>query len=160
MIKIVSLIFFVVTFVWTWVMLNSKSVVGVDIHAGIQSKLAIMIEETIKAKKPSSSNFQLLKMYTQRIDDNKVSAHFSYKFDETTELSTNSHADTSERRISGTAILTKSLSEDPAVQKWIIQSVKTGTESFDFKEGVTITSDGQISEEPAPAPQEEPKKNE
>lgn len=106
---------------------------GTDIHAGIQSKLTILIEESVKAKVPTMANFRLNKMYTEKLEDNKVKAHFSYQYDE---------ADSTTQTISGEAVLTKALSEDPNVQKWVLQSVNAGSQALEFKEGTTISSDG------------------
>lgn len=143
MIKIFSFVLFVSAFIWTWCLFNSPSQMGTDVHAGIQSKLTILIEETIKAKRPSMTNFRLNKMYTEKMDDNKVKAHFSYQFDEADATQT----------ISGDAVLAKALSEDPAVQKWVLQSVNTGGDVVEFKDGLTISSDGTDSVE---TPSEEP----
>lgn len=147
MVKILSLIIFIAAFVLSWCAFNSKSNLGIDIHAGIQSKLTLLIEDTIKAKRPNSENFKLIKMYTQKIDDLKVLAHFSYEFQDqmpTTESDTLVEKVT--QKIAGTAVLAKSVSEDPSIQKWVIQSVKTGTETVDFKDGLTITADGVTAE--------------
>ncbi len=136
MMKLVSFFIFVAAFVWTWSLLTTKSTIGIDIHAGIQSKLAVLIEEAIKAKRPNSSNFELTKIYTEKLDDNKVKAYFAYKFVDTLE-----DLEKSEQTISGQAILNRSLSEDPSVQKWVIQSVKTDSNAIEFKEGLVISSD-------------------
>jgi hypothetical protein len=138
MIKIFSLVIFVAAFIWTWTLFNSPSHMGTDIHAGIQSKLTILIEESVKAKIPTMTNFRLNKMYTEKMDDNKVKAHFSYQYDD---------ADATTQTISGDAILTKALSEDPNVQKWVLQSVNSGSQSLEFKEGMTISSDGTTTTE-------------
>lgn len=143
MVKIISLIIFVSAFVLSWCAFNSRSEMGIDVHAGIQSKLSILIEDTIKAKRPQSENFKLLKMYTQKIDDKKVMAHFSYEFQDQIATTENTDKEKTTQKISGSAILVKTLSEDPSIQKWALQSVKTGTETVDFKEGLVITSDGQ-----------------
>jgi hypothetical protein len=158
MVKILSLIIFIAAFILSWCAFNSKSNLGIDIHAGIQSKLTLLIEDTIKAKRPSSENFKLIKMYTQKIDDLKVLAHFAYEFqDQMPATESNSLVEKVAQKIAGTAILAKSISEDPSVQKWVIQSIKTGTETVDFNDGLTITSDGKTSEEnpteAAPAPE-------
>ena len=139
MIKIFSFVLFVSAFIWTWCLFNSPSQMGTDIHAGIQSKLTILIEDTVKAKRPSMTNFRLNKMYTERMDDSKVKANFSYQFDE----------DNATQTISGEAVLTKALSEDPAVQKWVLQTVKTGGDVVEFKDGLTISSDGTAAPEGA-----------
>lgn len=143
MIKIFSFVLFVSAFIWTWCLFNSPAQMGTDIHAGIQSKLTILIEETIQAKRPSMTNFRLNKMYTEKMDDNKVKAHFSYQFDENEATQT----------ISGDAVLTKALSEDANVQKWVLQSVKTGSDIVEFQDGLTISSDGtDAPETPAAEP--------
>lgn len=133
MIKIFSFVLFVSAFIWTWCLFNSPSQMGTDIHAGIQSKLTILIEESVKAKVPTMANFRLNKMYTEKLEDNKVKAHFSYQYDE---------ADSTTQTISGEAVLTKALSEDPNVQKWVLQSVNAGSQALEFREGTTISSDG------------------
>ncbi|WP_409478415.1 hypothetical protein [Pseudobdellovibrio sp. HCB154] len=133
MIKIFSFVLFVSAFIWTWCLFNSPSQMGTDIHAGIQSKLTILIEESVKANVPTMANFRLNKMYTEKLEDNKVKAHFSYQYDE---------ADATTQTISGEAVLTKALSEDPNVQKWVLQSVNAGSQALEFKEGTTISSDG------------------
>lgn len=114
---------------------------GVDIHAGIQSKLTLLIEESVKTKRPSMTNFRLNKMFTEKVDDNKVKAYFSYQFDDSTVADEDQKIDQATQNISGEAVLVKGLSEDPNVQKWILQSVNTGNESLEFKEGITIISE-------------------
>lgn len=150
MIKLLSLFIFVGAFVWTWSLFNAKNAIGIDVHAGIQSKLALLIQDAVKAKKPNSSNFQLNQIYTEKMDDNKIQAFFTYKF---TDVLTDDEK--TEQTISGQAILNRALSEDPNVQKWTIQSVKTNTNGVEFKEGLVITSEGKApSEVPAPATEE------
>lgn len=122
-----------------------------DVHAGIQSKMAMLIEDAVKAKRPNSTNFELNKIYTEKLDDNKIKAYFAYKFTDTLE-----DAEKSEQTISGQAILNRSLSEDPNVQKWVIQSVKTDSNSIEFREGTVISSDGnETPAVPATAPMTE-----
>ncbi len=143
MVKIISLIVFVVAFVLSWCAFNGRSAMGIDVHAGVQSKLSILIEDTIKAKRPNSENFRLIKMYTEKIDDLKIMAHFSYEFqDEMTTAEDSTVKEKTTQKVSGSAVLTKGLSEDPSVQKWVLQSVKTGAETIDFKDGLIINSDG------------------
>lgn len=145
MMKIISLLLFIGAFVWTWSLLTSKNAIGIDVHAGIQSKLALLIEDTIKAKRPNSSDFQLNQIYTEKLDDNKIKAYFSYKFSDSLE-----DQEKTEQMISGQAILDRTLSEDPKIQKWVISSVKTDSNNVEFKEGIVITSDGKT--EPASSP--------
>lgn len=142
---------FVAAFVWTWFLFNSKNTIGIDIHAGIQSKLAMLIQDTIKKNKPNSSGFQIIKIYTEKIDDNRISAKFSFQYDDKLEEN-----EKTTQMLHGEAILNKGLSENPDVQKWIVQSVKTSASNLEFKEGLVISSDGKLDDPIKP----EEKKNE
>lgn len=149
MVKIVSLIIFIAALILSWCAFNSQSNMGIDVHAGVQSKLTILIEDTIKAQRPSSENFKLIHMHTEKMDDQKIMAHFSYEFEDQLLANDESASDKTTQKISGSAILSKGLSEDPSIQKWVLQSVKTGNETVDFKDGLTIVSDGTSPEVPA-----------
>lgn len=153
MIKLFSFFVFVAAFVWSWFLFNSKSSIGVDIHAGIQSKLAILIEDTIKNKRPNSSDFHLVRISTEKLDENRISAKFSFKYDDKLEEN-----EKTTQTLDGEAILSKGLSENPEVQKWIVQSVKTSSSGLEFKEGLVISSDGKSDD--GSAVKTEEKKNE
>ncbi|MBC7741136.1 MAG: hypothetical protein H7061_02990 [Bdellovibrionaceae bacterium] len=137
MIKLLSFFVFLFAFLGTWFLFNSRNSIGIDVHAGIQSKLSIMIEDTIKKNKPRSSNFRLVRIFTEKIDDNKLNAKFTFKYDD--QMDDN---ETTSQTMNGEAILSRGLSEDPQIQKWIVQSVKTDSASLEFKEGLVISSDG------------------
>ncbi len=141
MIKLLSFFIFIAGFIWTWSLFSSKSAIGIDVHAGIQSKLATLIQDTIRSKKPSSSNFQLNQIYTEKLDENKIKAYFTYQFMDLLE-----GTEKTEQTISGYAILNRGLSEDPAIQKWVIQSVKTNSSGLEFKEGLVISSEKSLPE--------------
>lgn len=150
MIRLLSFFVFAAAFLWTWFLFNSRDSIGIDIHAGIQSKLSVLIEETIKKSKPQSTSFQLLKISTEKIDDNRISARFTFQYDDPlneTEVTT--------QTLSGEALLNKGLSENPEVQKWIVQSVKTNSTGLEFREGLVISSGTNVDEDVKP----EPKKN-
>ncbi|MFN3696127.1 MAG: hypothetical protein ACK4VO_01705 [Pseudobdellovibrio sp.] len=145
MVKIVSLLVFIVSFVWTWNLFTTPNKMGIEIHAGIQSQLSELIEDTLKSRKPYVSNFKLLKMYTEKIDDQKIKAVFSYSFDEA-QSETDSAGQTTQT-ISGEATLTKGLSETKGLQKWNIQSVKSDNQNLFFKDGSILKADGQTEAE-------------
>jgi hypothetical protein len=155
MVKILSLIVFIAAFILSWCAFNTKSDIGIDVHAAIQSKLAILIQDTIQNKRPNSDNFKLLKMYTEKIDDLKIKAYFSYKFEDQLPSEDGQSNEKTNQTISGTAVLSKGLSEDSLIQKWILQSVKTGSESIDFAEGLTITTNNTTSDTSEQAAPEE-----
>jgi hypothetical protein len=147
MIKLFSFIIFIIAFIWSWTLFNQKNSIGVDVHAGIQIKLARLIEETIKSKKPSSSAYELLSISTEKIDDHRIKATFSFKYDENL-----NDIDKTTQILTGDATLNKGLSENPEIQKWIIQSIKTNAAQLEFQEGLVISSDGNDESEQASAP--------
>lgn len=161
MVKLLSLIVFIAAFVWTWFLFNSDRKISQATHAGIQSKLMLLIEETIKKSRPNSSEFEIISIQTQELDDNQVSARFSYKYSDqldtptttttTAEPQAASPSATPEKvnqSMSGEAILYRALSENPEADKWVIKSVKTENSSLEFLEGTTVNSED-LSPEPA-----------
>lgn len=136
MIKLVSFVVFIAAFVWTWFLFNSQNKISLATHAGIQSKFMILIEESVKAARPNSSGFEILNIYTETIDDNQVSTHFSYKYTDQTE-----DAEKVSQKISGEAILYRSLSENQDDDKWIIKSIKTDNPSIEFQQGLIVSAE-------------------
>lgn len=155
MYKVVSFIVVCASLIWSWTLFNSDSKINTQIHAEIQSKLAILIEETIKSKKPHSSSFELNKMYTSAINENLISAHFSYKFKDKLDSSDEAAAEDVEQNISGYALLEKTPSENQEVQKWVIQSIKTNTETVSFTDGLVVTATPDSATENTEAPAEQ-----
>lgn len=137
MMKLVSFAVFIAAFVSTWFLFHSHSKISLATHAGIQSKFMTLIEETIKTAKPNSSNFEILNIYTEKIDDNQVSAHFSYKYTDQME-----DKEKVNQVITGEAVLARALSENPEDDKWIVKSVKTDNAKIEFQQGLTINPEG------------------
>ena len=136
MIKLVSFVVFLGAFVWTWFLFNSQDKIDFSVHAGIQSKMMILIEDAIKASRPKSSNFEVLNIYTKKINDNQISAHFTYKYSDQLEES-----EKTSQLIAGEAILNRTPSENPTDQKWVVQSVKTDTNKIEFQDGLVVSTE-------------------
>ena len=151
--KIISLLVFTAALIWTWNLVNSSAAIGFETHSGIQQKLATLIQETIQKKKPDAHDFQMVRMWTESMSDNKIRAIFAYKFLE-------GKTDPTEQSLEGEAILHREVSEDSKVDKWTLQSVKTLRDSVIFAEGSQVnpaTPDSDNSAAPTAAP---PEKNE
>lgn len=133
MIKIVSFIAFMVAFVWTWFSFNSDEKISQATHASIQSKLMLLIEQAVKTSKPNSKNFEILNIYTEKIDDNQVSAHFSYKFIDQIE-----NNEPVIQTMKGEAVLYRGLSENPDENKWIAKSITTNNTVIEFQEALLV----------------------
>lgn len=137
MAKIVSLIVFIFALSWTWFQFRKVDSMTVEIHAAVQSKLQLLIEETIKQKIPDLQNFRFLKMYSEKIDENKIKATFSYEYEDPNQKT--------KQRISGDAYLVRALSEDPTLKKWTLQRVVTGQETIEFEDGLLISPEAEGS---------------
>lgn len=140
MTKLLSFLVFISAFVWTWFLFKPTTEMDTSVHAGIQSKLVELIEQSIKNARPLSHDFKVLQIYTEKITEHQVSAHFAYKYID--QIEGNEQV---EQQLSGVAIISQALSEDPSRDKWVIQSVKTSNPKIEFQEGVYIVPDEDIN---------------
>jgi hypothetical protein len=120
----------------SYLSLHSESKISLATHAGIQSKFITLIEETVKAAKPNSSDFEILNIYTEKIDDNQIGAHFSYKYSDQLE-----DKEKINQIMSGDAILYRGLSENTQDDKWIVKSIKTDKTTLEFQQGLVVNSE-------------------
>lgn len=145
--KIISPLVLAATLLWTWHVVHSQSAIGFETHSGVQLKLAELIGNTLQAKKPEALDLKIVKIWTAPLSDNKIQAIFAYKFTEKTEEN-----DTAEKIIQGEAILYREPSEDPTLDKWVLQSVRTQLESLNFTEGSVVLPESE-AEVVTPQPQ-------
>lgn len=131
--KIISPLVLVGLLVWTWHTIHTPSAIGFETHSGVQLKLAELIGNTLQAKKPDAENLQIVKIWTSPMSENKIQARFTYKF---TEKGT--EGDTADKLIDGEAVLYREPTEDPTLDKWVLQSVKTELEALNFTEGSEV----------------------
>jgi|GEM_PF-1214686 len=132
--KIISIFVFAGALSWTWYLTNSAPTVAFETHAGIQVKLAEMILEVIKIKKPSALDPEITRLWTETLDDHKVRAVFAYKF-----IEKNSRGASIEQTVEGEALLYRQNGETPQQDAWALQQVKTTNQGIFFSEGATIT---------------------
>lgn len=142
MMKILSLIVFVILLSWTWHVVHSTSPIDFETHSDIQLKMKELIEATIKSRKPETKTIEVTKIWTQDVGDRKVRADFTYKF-----VETNAHNETTERVIDGTAILFRDVSDNPSLDQWTVQSLATKGDSISFSEGSVVSPDNQTPDE-------------
>ena len=102
----------------------------------------MLIEETVKAARPNSSNFEITNISTEKIDDNQVGTHFSYKYDD--QLQDNEKVS---QTMSGEAILYRSPSENQKDDKWVIKSIKTDNPNIEFQLGAIVNPANSAPEE-------------
>jgi hypothetical protein len=140
--KIISPIVIAILLVWSWFNIHSPASVGFETHSGIQLKLMELIQSTLQAKKPEAKDLEIVKVWTSALGDNKVKANFAYRFTEPSE-----EGETARKTIEGEAILYREPTEDPTVDKWVIQSVKSQLEALNYSEGSVILPEGENTSE-------------
>lgn len=142
MMKILSLIVFVILLSWTWHVVHSSSPIDFETHSDIQSKMKELIESTIKSRKPDTKSVEIIKIWTQDMGDRKIQADFTYRF-----IETNAQNESTERVIDGQAILFRDVSDNPSLDQWTVQSLVTKGDSISFNEGSTVSPDNQAPDE-------------
>lgn len=150
--KYFSVIIFAALMSWTWVVINSESLIPLETHAGIQSKVGSLIEETIRAKKPQATEIAIDGVWTEMVENShgkKIKAHFSYRFKEPTES-----GGITESVLKGDGLLEKQNDDESGMEKWSLSEVKTTGDAIIFHEAIMITTGDSSakSEEPATAP--------
>ncbi|MFN8791650.1 MAG: hypothetical protein ACK5Y2_09380 [Bdellovibrionales bacterium] len=141
--KIISPLVLAALLIWTWHTVHSPSAIGFETHSGVQLKLAELIGNTLQAKKPDAENLKIVKIWTSPLSENKIQALFTYQFTEKA-----AEGGTADKVIQGEAVLYREPSEDPTLDKWVLQSVKTELEALNFTEGSEVLP---LPEEGAPA---------
>lgn len=145
--KVLSLIAFTAALIWTWSLIHSSPAIGFETHAAIQERLAGLILESLQQKKPEAKNVEIVRLWTETLDDNKIRAHFAYRFVETT-----SAQEDLDQVIEGEAVLHREPSNDSRLDPWIVQSVKTTSDSVNFSEGTVITPNMESETDPTAPP--------
>lgn len=151
--KIISPLVLVILMYWSWNMVHTPSAIGFETHSGVQLKLAELIGNTLIAKKPEAENLEIVKIWTSPLGENKIRAVFTYKFTEKSQDPADS--ETAEKFIEGEAVLYREPTEDPTLDKWVLQSVRTQLESLNFNEGSVVSPEAEVA--PTQAPVEENK---
>ena len=132
--KIISFLVFTAALIWTWNLIHSTAAIGFETHSGIQKEMAKLIAGTLAKYKPEAKDFNIKRLWTEPLGDNKVRVVFAYSYTEQ-----NSEQGASEQTVEGEAILHRGLSDSQDIDKWDLQSVKTTNDAVVFSEGSLVT---------------------
>ena len=133
MMKLFSFVFFIAAFTLTWQLFNCPSSVKSSVHGQLQSKLALLIEETIKAQDPKIDGFKLEQITTETLSETQVKARYKYSF-----VAHLENGETSNQILAGEAVLSKSLSESPVNDNWVVSEIKNTENKLEYKQGLLI----------------------
>ena len=138
--KYLSVFAFAVLLAWTWNIIHTEHSIPFETHAGIQEKLAQLIQQTILHKKPDASHVTIQKIWTEPRGKTTVLAHFVYSFQEP---DTNGKALTNQ--IQGQGLLEKQPDDGSGLDRWSLTKVQTTSDAVTFEDGLVVTP----GEEPA-----------
>lgn len=149
--KYLSLVIFVAALAWTWSLVHSTGTVSFETHSGIQEKLALLITETIQAKRPTASEIVIQKIWTENLSakGDKVRAAFEYSFKDNS-----GEAGLITSEIKGEGILERQPEDGSGNDRWVLTKVHTSSDSIQFDEAMIVTPGPETPETPdtAPAP--------
>lgn len=133
--KYLSPLIFALVLSLTWSLIHQEAAISFETHAGIQEKLAVLIRQTVLAKKPNSENFRILKIWTEPIETSKVMAHVVYSFDEPTEEKDKVISS----QITADAELHKIDDDGSGLDRWSLIKMQTTNDAVVFDDGLYIT---------------------
>lgn len=147
--KIISLIVLLGLMIWTWDIIHSTPAVTFETHSIMQQRLAEIIKNSVQKYRPAAQNFNLVRLWTETVNPEKVKAHFTYRF-------IDGEGDSkTEQTVSGEAFLLKTSSEGNEQENWKIEKVQTSANQVIFDEGLTITPEGETTAPNEPPPTSE-----
>lgn len=143
--KVVSLLVFAVALVGTWYLSRHNSMVSESVHMGIQNDLRNIITEYVEKNLPQSQNLRFEKLWTETVKKDKVTAHFMYSFEDSTQ-----GTEPARVQVNGTAVLNK-VSETPQMATWSFDELKILDNEVTFTEPVQISAGaGELEKEAKP----------
>lgn len=132
--KYVSVLAFLLLLAWTWNVIHTDQVISFETHAGIQEKLAQVIQQTILNKKPNATGVRIQRLWTQPEGEDKVQANFVYTFQEP-----DSDGKSITSQITGHGTLQKQADDGSGLDRWSLKEVKTTGDSVVFEDALLIT---------------------
>jgi hypothetical protein len=139
--KYLGVIAFIVLTAWTWNIVHSETNMGFETHSGIQDKLAVLIQETVKAKRPASSDIKIEKIWTEVIQPGKVKAHFLYSFKDSSEEGSTLTT------IQGEGLLERQPDDGSGLDRWSLMQVRTTNDAIVFEDGLVVTAEDDQSKD-------------
>ena len=119
---------------FTWGMANKVPVVSIETHKLIQSELKDIIYQVLIQYRPLATDLRFQTIWTEKLSDNQLKAHFTYSFNDSDEQDGESVEQTQEGEVTLNRI-----SQD---QGWSLDEVVVSRQVLQFKKGIVITPSG------------------
>ncbi|MEZ0392109.1 MAG: hypothetical protein ACAH59_07845 [Pseudobdellovibrionaceae bacterium] len=131
--KYISLILFAVALAWTWNLIHDQADISIETHNGIQEKVAELITETIKAKRPTATDILIENIWTEVLSGDRVKAHYRYSFKDKSE-----EGGSYTSQISGERILERQPDDGSGNDRWVLNQARNATDSIQFDDATII----------------------
>lgn len=152
--KYLSVVFFAVALAWTWNIVHSKAEISFETHSSIQEKLAVLIRDTVKAKRPTATEIVVDKIWTEVIAVGKVKASFIYSFKDASEQGLIT------TKIHGQAILDRKESSADGNDQWNLSQFQTSSDDIEFQDATFVTGNPNTADTPTtPQPEQNSEQN-
>jgi len=132
--KYISVLVFAILLSVTWIVLHSEQAISFETHAGIQEKLAQLIQQTILNKKPNATDIRIRSIWTEPQGKDEVEAHFVYSFQEPDE-----NGKMISTQIQGQGILKRQADDGSGLDRWTLNHVQATSDAVVFEEGLVVT---------------------
>lgn len=105
-----------------------------SIHADIQNDIKRLIVDYVEENLPTASNIKFHKVWTQKINKNKIKALFKYSFDDSNQETRNTRV-----AIDGFAHLNKEAGQSTADNEiWSFEDLQITNNTIEYKDGIKI----------------------
>lgn len=135
--KYTSVIVFIIFGTLLWQYANHPRAITQEIHHAIQSKVAELITNDVRKRYPDASQFQIEKLVSSEMNDNKVKVSFSFSYtDPTTQSQINQQ---------GEAVFHREKSDEIGKTLWKMQSKSLTQNEVIFTEDEIVTPEHSAS---------------
>ncbi len=131
--KIISLVVLLGLMVWTWNLIHSSPTVTFETHSIMQERLAEIIKASVQKNRPTAQNFSLVRIWTETLKEDRVKAHFVYRFKEGT------GSEAADQTVSGEAFIQKTSGQNSTQENWKIEKVQTSANQVIFEDVMSVT---------------------
>ena len=136
MMKFVALFVFIGALWWSWHLTYSETPVRFDTHASLQNEMKTIIGNHIAEKRPSATNLQFKRIWTETLNPDRVKVSFEYSFEDGSDAE-----GAAEQVLQGYAILNRAPSgENGDEDAWSLDEVSADTTAIIFKRGSEINN--------------------
>ncbi|MDZ4660325.1 MAG: hypothetical protein SGJ18_01765 [Pseudomonadota bacterium] len=145
--KYLSIIFFLVLMKFTWGMAYKAPVVSIETHKLIQTELKDIIYQVLVQYRPTATNLKFQTIWTERLSDHQLKAHFTYSFVDSDDQDGESVEQTQDGEVilnqippsDGDQMDQNGQKSQKSQKSWSLDEVTVLRQALHFKKGIVIS---------------------